>query len=155
MKIDFGDRDSALALLVLFAQLGLAFFGGLFAAASVVPAGSEWIIAGGVGALGGVMLAYAMTMGFALLLAPLFAAKWAVKYARHRDLREAMKPGGADRVGMVLVVALAMGTILATCLATALVLWIAGDAAPFAALWRFVLLGGVLAAFVPRAIQAF
>lgn len=155
MKIQFGDRDSALAMLILFTQVGLAFFGGMFAAGSVLPAGSEWTIAGGVGALLGVMAGYAVAMGMTTLLAPFFAAKWAVKYAQHRDLREAMKPGRADRAGLGLVTGLAMATILAACLATAAVLWLAGDAGAFATLWRFVVLGGLLAAFVPRALLAF
>jgi hypothetical protein len=155
MKIDFGDRDSTIAMLVLFAQLGLAFFGGLFAAGSLLPENNPWLIAGGVGALLGVMVGYAVTVGFATLLMPLFAAKWAVRYARHRNLREAMRPGATDRVGSVLVMLLAMGTILAFCLGTALLLWLAGDAGAFAALWRFAVLGGILAALVPRAVLAF
>lgn len=155
MKIEFGDRDSVVSMLVLFMQAGLAFFGGIFAAGSVLPADSQWTIAGGVGALAGVMLGYAVALGLATLLAPFFAAKWAVKYARHRDLATAMRPGRADRVGFGLVLALAVATILACCFATALLLWLAGDAGAFATLWRFLLLGSVLAALVPKALLAF
>jgi MFS family permease len=155
MKIEFGDRDSAVGMLVLFAQLGLAFFGGLYAAAGILPEHSQWRIAGALGATLGVMAGYGVAIGFATLLLPLFAAKWAMRYAKTRDPREAMRSGASERVGTVLVMLTAMGTILASSFVTALLLWLAGDAGAFAALWRFALLGGVLAAFVPRAMRAF
>ena len=50
---------------------------------------------------------------------------------------------------------LAMGVMVAGCLATAAVLWLGADAAPIAAFTRFAVLGGLLAALVPARAARF
>ena len=79
----------------------------------------------------------------------------AARYAQKRGAAEAFAPRRGARVLDAFAATLAMSVIVAGCLATAVVLWLGGEASPLAAATRFAVLGGASAALVPRGLHAF
>ena len=153
--IDLADSSFRRGLFALLAQLLLALGGGLWLASDLLPAGSAWLLAGPVGAFAALVLGFGAATGFALLLAPLFVARGAVRYAQSGDVKHALASGRGERAFGAVAALIAMVVIVCTCLATAAVLWLAGDAAAIDAFTRFAVLGGFLAVLAPRALQAF
>lgn len=142
-------------LLAVAAQILLALAGGAWLAHGVVADGSGWMLAGAVGAFASLVAGYAVAIGVAMLLGSVVFARDAARYLQKRDATEAFAPGKGARVLDAMAATLAMSVIVAGCLATAVVLWLGADAAPIAAVTRFAVLGGFLAALVPRGLHAF
>lgn len=142
-------------LLAVAAQIAAAPIGGTWLARDLVPDGSGWMLAGAVGAFASLVFGYGVAVAAGMLLGSVLFARDAARYVHTRDAVEAFAPGRGSRVLGALASTLAMAVIVATCLATAAVLWLGTDAAPIAAFTRFAVLSGVLAALVPRGLHAF
>lgn len=136
-------------------QILIAFMGGAWLALDLVPDGSGWMLAGAVGGFAALVAGYSVAVGSAMLLGSVLFVRDAARYAQKRDAAEAFKPGRGARVLDAMAATLAMSVIVLVCLLTAAALWIAADAAPVDAFTRFAVLGGVLAALVPRGLHAF
>ena len=148
------DRNARLGLIAMLAQIALALGGGWWTASSLLPLGSEWQLAGPIGAFASLVLGYLAAMGIGMVVGPLLLARSAVRYAQGQDAANALAPGRGDRVLNTVAAAAAMSLIVIGCLATAVVLWLAGDASLIGAATRFAVLGGLLAALVPRGLHA-
>jgi hypothetical protein len=149
------DRNSRLGLLAITAQIAIALAGGGWAASSLLPHGSEWQLVGPIGGFASLVVGYLAAMGIGMVFGTVLLARSAARYMQDRDAASAVAPGRGDRVLNTVAAAAAMSLIVIGCLATAVVLWLVGDASAIGAAMRFTLLGGVLAALVPRGLHAF
>ncbi len=145
-------RNSRLGLLAILAQVAIAIAGGWWAASSLLPAGSEWQLVGPIGGFVSLVLGYLAATGIGLVFGTLLLARSAARYVQDRDAASAA--GRGDRVLNTVAAVAAMSLIVVGCLATAVVLWLAGDAPVIGAAMRFAVLGVLLAALVPRGLHA-
>lgn len=148
------STNETLAMAALAAQSLLAFAGGILLASRLLPAGTEWGVAGGVGLFAAVWAGYGAAFGFAMLLAPVFVAKAAARYASHGEVPGTRGPTRADRAFERLAAVLAVAVTLLVSAITGLVLWAVAGTDFLTLVTGFLALGAGLSAITPLGLRA-